>query len=77
MHELPFRSRAAALIFCAILGPVGVLYSTVLGGVIMCIIGFIVISSKFIVPIILLWVVSCIVGVSAAERYNRKIIKEV
>jgi hypothetical protein len=73
--RLPFKSVAVALIFAVLLGPIGILYSSVLGGVIMIILGFIVISSRLIVPIILVWLVSCVWGVMAANRYNRKNMK--
>lgn len=72
---LPFKSVGITLLFCAILGPVGVLYSSVLGGVIMIILGFIVVSSKLIVPIILVWLISCIWGVAATNQYNKKLLK--
>ena len=73
---LPLKSIAIALIFCVLLGPLGILYSSVLGASIMLIIGFVVISHMLMVPIILLWVISCIWGVAAANRYNHKIIKK-
>ncbi len=72
---LPFKSIAVALIFCAILGPVGVLYSSLTGGVVMIILGILVLRAKLIGPIIVLWLLSCIWGVAAANRYNRKILK--
>lgn len=72
---LPFKSVGITLLFCAILGPVGVLYSTVLGGVIMIMIGFVVISAQFLIPSILVWVISCVWGVAATNRYNNKLLK--
>lgn len=70
---LPFKSVAAALLFSAILGPVGLLYSSLFGGVIMITIGFVVVSTRLLVPIILLWVLSCIWAVAAVNKYNRKL----
>jgi hypothetical protein len=72
---LPFKSVAVALIFSALLGPVGLLYATLWGGIAMIIIGFIVLSNPFWVPIILVWVSSSIWAVAATNRYNQKILK--
>lgn len=70
---LPFKSTAIALLFSAFLGPVGLLYSTVWGGVIMIILGLIVVSHQFLIPIILVWLISCVWAVIAVDRYNKKI----
>lgn len=72
---VPFKSTAAALLFCALLGPVGLLYSTVVGGVVMLVLGFIVLGFKFIVPIVFVWLISCVWGVAATNRYNKKLLK--
>lgn len=69
----PYKSVAVALIFCALLGPVGLLYASFWGGFTMIIIGMVVCSSKFFFPILLLWIICCIWGVGAVESYNKKI----
>jgi len=52
MHPLerplvpPFRSMAAALLFCVGLGPVGLLYSSLYGGVLMIFLGLLVLRAK-------------------------------
>jgi hypothetical protein len=74
---LPFKSVAGALLFSALLGPVGVLYSSMIGGLVMIVLGFIVLSSKLMVPIILVWVISCIWGVAAANCYNKKLLNAI
>lgn len=71
---LPFKSVAGALLFCAILGPVGLLYSSLTGGVVMIILGLFVLRAKLAGPIILVWLISCIWGVAATNHYNRKIL---
>ncbi len=71
---LPLKSVAVALLFCVFLGPVGVLYSSVVGGVVMMTVGILVLRAKLIGPILLLWMVSCTWGVAAANRYNNKIV---
>ncbi len=72
-HFLPFKSVAIALLFSILFGPLGVLYSTVSGGIVMIVIGFIVICDKFMVPLVLVWLLSCIVSVIAVNRYNKRI----
>jgi hypothetical protein len=72
---LPFKSVAVALLFCAFLGPVGVLYSSLIGGIVMILLGLIVLRAKLLGPIILVWLISCIVGVAFANRVNKKILQ--
>ncbi|MCD6039513.1 MAG: hypothetical protein K0S27_913 [Gammaproteobacteria bacterium] len=69
---LPLKSLAAALLFSVFLGPVGLLYATTVGGVVMIILGCIVVSSWLPVPIILVWLGSCIWSVVAVNQYNKR-----
>lgn len=71
----PFKSIAATLLFCVVLGPVGLLYASVIGGIIMMLLGCLVLSSGLIIPIILLWLTSCVWGVVAANKYNNRLIR--
>lgn len=71
---LPFKSVALTLLFTVILGPVGLLYATLLGGVVMIVLGFFIVCTKLMIPIILVWLISCIWGVAAANNYNKKIL---
>ena len=70
---LPYKSVAAALLFAAILGPVGLLYSSFWGGFLMILVGAVVLSGKQIVPVMLVWVISCVWAVKATDQYNKKI----
>ncbi|MDR3491802.1 MAG: hypothetical protein P4M12_07165 [Gammaproteobacteria bacterium] len=72
---LPFKSVAGALLFSALLGPVGLLYASSVGGIIMIVIGFVVCCSKLFVPILFVWLISCIWSVLATNRYNKKILQ--
>jgi hypothetical protein len=72
---LPFKSVAGALLFSVILGPIGLLYSSVIGGVILIILCMTAISGKFYVATAIFWITSCIVSVAAVNHYNKKIIK--
>ena len=69
---LPFKSVAGALLFSAFLGPIGVLYATFWGGVILIVLAFIVISAQYAVPIIVVWLVGCIWSVASVNKYNKK-----
>ena len=71
---LPLKTVAGALLFSVFLGPIGLLYASSLGGVIMICLAFIVFSSQYLVPKILVWLISCIWSVIATNYYNKKII---
>lgn len=71
----PYKSVAIALLFSVILGPVGLLYASFWGGFFMILLGMVVISNKYIFPIILLWLICCIWSVRAVELYNKKLMK--
>ncbi len=75
MKTLPFKSVAAALLFCVFLGPLGLLYASFWGGFFMTMIGMVVVRAHMIFPIMLLWVVCSIWGVGAVEQYNRRILQ--
>lgn len=74
--HLPFKNLAGALLFTIFLGPLGLLYASSLGGIIMIILGFITACSKLIVPNIFVWIGSSIWSVLATNRYNKKILRE-
>lgn len=71
---LPFKSVAVALLFSILLGPLGLLYASVRGGVTLILLSFIVLSSHFWFPMAILWVSACVWGVSATNRYNKKLL---
>lgn len=75
LPALPFKSVATALVFTVILGPLGLLYSSFRGGIAMLLLGLVVISSKLMFPIIVLWVACCVWAVKAVEDYNKKILE--
>ena len=71
---LPLKSVAGALLFSLFLGPIGLLYASTLGGVVMLALGILIIPTKLPVPIALVWIFSCIWSVMATNRYNKKMI---
>ena len=73
---LPLKSVAGALLFSLFLGPLGLLYASTLGGVVMLVFGIVILPTKLPVPIALVWIISCIWSVMATNRYNQKIIEK-
>ena len=74
-NALPFKSVGGALMFSVFLGPVGLLYASFWGGIVMTVLGFIIISSNLPYPIIFYWIACSIWSVGAANRYNRKLLQ--
>lgn len=72
---LPLKSVAGALLFTVFLGPVGLLYASAFGGIVMIILGFIAVCAKFFVVLSLVWLSSCIWSVLAVNRYNRRVLQ--
>lgn len=70
---LPYKSVAAALLFSVILGPVGLLYASYWGGLIMIVLAIVIMSNKLLFVTFLLWLICCIWSVGAVETYNRKL----
>lgn len=70
---MPYKNLGVALLFSIFFGPLGLLYSSLRGGIIMVLIAFVVISSHYPVPIILMWISCCIWSVMATNRYNNKL----
>ena len=75
LPHLPYKNSAIALLYAVILGPIGLLYSTVWGGFIMILVAIIVLSNRYIIPVVLAWIICCIWSIMAANRYNNKIME--
>jgi hypothetical protein len=73
LNFLPFKSVAVTLLFCIFLGPVGLLYSSVTGGIVMLILVLISIRAKLLGLLVAIWLLSCVWGVAATNQYNKKI----
>jgi hypothetical protein len=73
--QLPYKSVALALLFSLLFGPVGVLYASFWGGLIMIASGMIIISSLLWFPILLLWIIGCLISVRSVERHNQKMLQ--
>lgn len=72
---LPHKNLTAALLFSIFFGPLGLLYASLWGGLIMLLLAIVVIGSRLPGPIILLWISCNIWSVFATQRYNGKIIE--
>jgi ABC-type multidrug transport system permease subunit len=75
-NSLPLKSVAGALLFSVILGPVGLLYASTIGGAVMIFLSFTVISHQFYASAILLWLISCVWSVAAVNHYNKKNLRQ-
>lgn len=75
----PYKSSAAALIFVIILGPLGVFYTTVIGGVVMTAFGLVgigtVVSMHSPLPMAAIWLISLLWAMAAVHRYNNRLFK--
>lgn len=69
----PYKNTAAALIFSVIMGPVGLLYASLRGGVIMILLGLGVLAFHNLFSLMLFWLACSIWAVAAVEKYNQRI----
>lgn len=72
----PLKNLAGALLFSVLLGPVGLLYATSLGGIIMIVIFLMALHAQLFGPLLIVWVGSCVWSVLATNHYNRRIIQQ-
>lgn len=78
----PFKSVAVAILLALFLGPIGLLYSTFWGGVIMFFISFILLAAmtvnSAIAPLVLIaWIICSFWTVRACNRYNKNLMKTI
>jgi hypothetical protein len=75
----PYKSAAAALIFVIILGPLGVFYTTIIGGVVMTVFGLVaigtVVSMHSPLPMATIWLISLLWSMTAVHSYNKRLFK--
>ena len=75
MNSLPFKSVGVALIFSVLLGPIGCLYSSLYGGVVLIFLSFTALSGKYYNAFFIFYLLSCILSVAATNAYNNKLMK--
>jgi len=66
------KNLGLSLILTIIFGPLGMLYSTIMGGIIMIIVSFIVMLLTFGMGIFFTWPVCVIWGTVAVVNHNKK-----
>ena len=72
----PRKSILISLILTFLFGPLGMLYSTIIGSIVMIIISIVAALLTAGGSIIVTWVVSMVWGLIAVERYNRKMFEK-
>ena len=75
--QLPYKSVAGALMLGLFLGPIGLLYATAWGGIAMLVFAVAIVPTKLPVPIVLVWLGSCIWSVIAANRFNQNLLQKI
>lgn len=79
MVRVPYKSVAAALVLAVILGPIGVFYSSFIGGVVMSILGLVAIGTMASMHSPLPMATVCLLGIIWAmisvRLYNHKMLK--
>ena len=61
----PYKNVAVALLFSVILGPVGLLYASCWGGILMILVGIVVLGHPYFFPIVLTWLISAVLSFGA------------
>jgi hypothetical protein len=67
------KSMGLSIILTVLLGPLGVFYSSVPGGIILCIAGLVIGFVTLGMGVPLVWVASIIWGAVAVQQYNAKL----
>ncbi|MES2203809.1 MAG: hypothetical protein V4496_01170 [Pseudomonadota bacterium] len=79
MVSVPYKSVAAALVLAVILGPIGVFYSSFIGGVVMSIFGLVALGTMASMHSPLPMATVCLLGIIWAmisvRFYNHKMLK--
>ena len=79
--KAPFKSTAAALLFTLVLGPIGLFYSSIIGGVVMTAFAIAavgnVVQSHSPLPMATVWLFSLLWSMIAVSRYNKKLLNRV
>lgn len=80
VYTAPFRSVAAALVLAIFFGPIGLFYSSFIGGVIMCVLAMAgvgtVAAMNSILPMVTVWLLSIVWAMISVRYYNSKLLKK-
>lgn len=69
------KSMGVAIILTVLFGPLGMLYSTILGGIIMCVISLIVGVVTLGFGLLLTWPICIIWAAVATSSFNKKLLQ--
>lgn len=72
----PLRSPLAALLLAVFLGPIGVIYASVIGAVFLIFLLLVAYGAQTVYPLALVWLLGCFWSVIAVNRYNCRMIKK-
>lgn len=80
VYAAPFRSAAAALILTIIFGPIGLLYSSLIGGLVMCAFALAGLGSIVAVqsplPMATVWLACIVWAMISVRLYNYRLLKK-
>ena len=71
----PIKSVGISILLTVLFGPLGMLYSTIQGGIIMVILSLIVGFLTFGFGLIVIWPISIIWGAVSVNSYNKKLLE--
>jgi len=69
------KSMGVAIILTVLFGPLGMLYSTILGGIIMLVIGVPLVLITFGLGIVITWPICIIWAAVATSSFNKKLLQ--
>ncbi len=72
----PLRSPMAALLLAVFLGPIGLIYTSIIGAIILFFLLLVAYGAHSVYALALIWLLSCFWSVMAANRYNRHMMKK-
>ncbi len=72
----PLRSPIAALLLAIFLGPIGLIYSSIIGAIILIFLLLVSYGAHSMYALVLIWLLGCFWSVIAANRYNRRMMKK-
>lgn len=72
----PLRSPIAALLLSVVFGPVGLIYASIVGAIVMIFLFLIGYGTNSFYALGLVWLLSCFWSVMAVNRYNRCLMRK-
>ena len=67
----PTKSTALAILLAVVLGPIGVLYSTMIGAFILLVLFLVALGSQSLYLLALVWLIGCFLTTFMVRRHNR------